>query len=202
MDRYTFDDEYVRRLLAGDRQTTDHFYAYFNVAMLMKLRSRLRTLDDIDEVRQETLVRVWKNLPNVRDGGALGSFVMSTCDHVVLEYIRRNKRAERTDAAMPTQTDPDELLQQLMRGEDNVRVRRVLERMEPRDRDILRAYFIDELPKDEICRKFGIDRQYLRVLLHRAKKKFKELYERKSTPPFPPTTSIFVTLGHLWSLWG
>ena len=41
--------------------------------------------------------------------------------------------------------------------------------MKPRDSDILRAVFLDELSKDEICRKFDTDRKNLRVLLHRAR---------------------------------
>ena len=31
------------------------------------------------------------------------------------------------------------------------------------------AMFLEERSKDEICREFGVDREYLRVLVHRAK---------------------------------
>jgi RNA polymerase sigma-70 factor (ECF subfamily) len=36
-----------------------------------------------------------------------------------------------------------------------------------------------------VCREFGVDREYLRVLLHRAKQSFKSLYLRKmgNEPP-------------------
>jgi RNA polymerase sigma-70 factor (ECF subfamily) len=32
------------------------------------------------------------------------------------------------------------------------------------------------LDKNEVCHEFGVDRDYLRVLLHRAKQSFKSLY--------------------------
>ena len=201
MDRFDFDDEYVRRLLAGDRETVEHFYAYFNRVMLMKLRARLRTMEDIDDVRQETFTRVLNRLGTLREGGALGSFVLSTCEHVCLEHVRKNnknRRSDHTEVAVQTATDHDQL-DDVMQDEADARVRRVLGRMEPRDRDIMQALFLDELPKDDICSKFGIDREYLRVLLYRAKKKFKELFEKKSIPPFGPSL-IFVTLWRLWSL--
>jgi RNA polymerase sigma-70 factor (ECF subfamily) len=50
--------------------------------------------------------------------------------------------------------------------------------MPRRDRDLLRAIFFEEKDKDSVCREMGVDREYLRVLVHRAKDKFKALYEK------------------------
>jgi RNA polymerase sigma-70 factor (ECF subfamily) len=54
-----------------------------------------------------------------------------------------------------------------------------------RDRRLLREVFLEERDKDEVCRDFGVDRDYLRVLLHRAKQSFKSLYLKNvaSRPP-------------------
>jgi RNA polymerase sigma-70 factor (ECF subfamily) len=37
---------------------------------------------------------------------------------------------------------------------------------------------LEEKEKDGVCRELGVDREYLRVLVHRAKDKFKVLYEK------------------------
>ena len=42
----------------------------------------------------------------------------------------------------------------------------------------MRALFFEEKDKDEICKDFGVDRDYLRVLLHRAKQSFRAFYEQ------------------------
>ena len=55
-------------------------------------------------------------------------------------------------------------------------VREILEEMPERDRRIIRGVFLEERDKDEVCRDFCIDRDYLRVLVHRAKQSFKSLY--------------------------
>jgi hypothetical protein len=34
--------------------------------------------------------------------------------------------------------------------------------------------FYDEVDRDEICRRFGVAREYLRVLVHRAKSRLRE----------------------------
>ena len=59
------------------------------------------------------------------------------------------------------------------------KVREILLDLPPRDRSLLHAVFLDERDRDEVCREFGVDRDYLRVLLHRAKQEFKTEYIRR-----------------------
>ncbi|HSS96242.1 MAG TPA: sigma factor-like helix-turn-helix DNA-binding protein, partial [Terriglobales bacterium] len=72
-------------------------------------------------------------------------------------------------------------------GKQTVRiVRDVLEELPERDRRILKELFLEERDKDDICRDFGIDRDYLRVLVHRAKQAFKSQYLKgKAFDPRP-----------------
>jgi hypothetical protein len=53
-------------------------------------------------------------------------------------------------------------------------VRKILSALPARDRDLLRAVLLEEKDKDTVCREMGVDRNYLRVLLHRVKDKFKD----------------------------
>ena len=75
-----------------------------------------------------------------------------------------------------------------MSSEERERVRRVVNELPPRDRDILKALFFDERSNDDVCAEFGVDRGYLRVLLHRAKEKFRERLGHKVIPIRPDET--------------
>lgn len=180
MDRFSFDDDYVRRLREGDRETAAHFYSYFRDLLLMKLRRRLRSAHAVDEVRQEVFMRTLERLDQVRDGRKLGAFVNSVCNLVLLEYYRADKRAVSIDDQPPV-ADPGDPDAEFDSARNNARVRRVLATLPARDAEILRAVFLDELDKDELCARYGIDREYLRVLLHRAKSKFREAYMRRKS---------------------
>jgi len=68
----------------------------------------------------------------------------------------------------------------MQRKENGKLVHDVLAMMPERDRHILRARFFEERENDDVCHEFGVDRDYLRVLLHRAINKFGELYRKKS----------------------
>ena len=58
LERYEFDRGYIERLVAGDAETERHFTRYFGDLLTMKLRSKLRSAAQVEDVKQETFVRV------------------------------------------------------------------------------------------------------------------------------------------------
>jgi len=62
--------------------------------------------------------------------------------------------------------------------------------LDPRDRSLLQAVFLEERDRDEVCREFGVDRDYLRVMLHRAKQEFKSEYVKRIGNPMPLGANI------------
>lgn len=186
MELYSFDDDYVRRLKAGDRWTEEHFLSYFRQLLRLKLRSRIRSQQQIDDVQQEVFVRVFRTLRSadgVRDGRKLGAFVNSVCNNVLFETFRSNGRTDQLGDDFQNVPDAGRDAEAtLVSEETRRRVRQVLDGMTGRDAEILRALFLEERDKDEICRDFGVDRDYFRVVLHRAKERFRTQYESNVAP--------------------
>ncbi len=182
MEFFAFDGAYVERLREGDPSTEQHFVAYFGQLLRIKLRSRLLPSDKVEDLQQETFIRVIANLR--KDGGVrqperFGAFVNSICNHVLQEHYRSNTKYQPMEEAH--MDIPDKVLDlegMLVTKESAERVRRILDGMPKRDRDLLRAIFLEEREKDSVCRELGVDREYLRVLVYRAKDKFKALYEK------------------------
>lgn len=175
-----FDDAYLSRLRSADFRTQEHFSAYFGALIKIKLASRLKSPEAIEDVRQETFARFFVALRDekILQPDRLGSFVNSICNNVLLEHYRsgaRNTSLEEEDECSFPALDFD-LLGALAAREKEKQVRAILEKLPERDRRLLREIFLEERDKDEVCREFGVDREYLRVLLHRAKQAFKSSY--------------------------
>jgi RNA polymerase sigma-70 factor (ECF subfamily) len=176
----SFDESYVERLGAGDFRTQEHFVAYFSELIQLKLRSRLHSPQAIEDVRQETFTRVFAALRSgkIRQPDRLGAFVNSMCNNVLLEHYRSSTRdssledEEQKDFPGP----PVDVIGAIAAKQMEVKVREILDELSEKDRRLLREVFLEERDKDEVCRDFGVDRDYLRVLLHRAKQSFKSLY--------------------------
>lgn len=180
MEFYSFDEPYLQRLRERDFETEQHFVAYFSKLILIKLRSRLRSSSAIDDIRQETFVRVLKAVRTeggVRSAKGLGGFVNSVCNNILQEHYRSSGRMETSDEGLNEPPDRTiDLEGALVTKQTREQVREVLARLPERDRRLLKALFIEEKEKDQICQEFGVDRDYLRVLLHRAKQSFRAAY--------------------------
>jgi hypothetical protein len=61
-------------------------------------------------------------------------------------------------------------------------MRRLLEELSEKDRQLLCRVSLDGEDKDAVCREFHVDRHYLRVLLFRARLRFKALLEAQTKP--------------------
>jgi RNA polymerase sigma-70 factor (ECF subfamily) len=60
-------------------------------------------------------------------------------------------------------------------------VARVLAELTPKDRNLLMQVYLEERDKDEICRELDVNPDYLRVMIHRAKGRFKTLLGKSSS---------------------
>ena len=181
MELFAFTREYVERLREGDPSTEQHFVAYFDQLLRIKLRARMLASETVEDLRQETYIRVLVTLrkDGIRQPERFGAFVNSTCNYVLQEFYRASSRTSPWDDSyleMPDRAVNVEGL--LVTRQMKDRVRQVIEELPKKDRDLIRAFFLEEKDKDEVCRQFGVDRDYLRVLLHRAKDKFRVLYEK------------------------
>jgi RNA polymerase sigma-70 factor (ECF subfamily) len=189
VEQARFDQDYVRRLTEGDASIERHFTAYFGELLLIKLRRRLRSRHAIDDVRQETFLRVLERLR--KKGGIefpdrLGGFVNSVCNNVLLEWFRGDKRNILMDGGFDAPDRTINLEGGLVDQERKKLVQSVLAELSTNDHKILKMLFLDEIDKDDICKEMAVDRNYLRVLVHRARIRFKAVLtksERKTRLP-------------------
>jgi RNA polymerase sigma-70 factor, ECF subfamily len=178
---HKFNQSYLECLCSGDFRTESHFVAYFSELIQLKLRSRVNSAHTVEDLRQEIFVRVFAALRSegrVRQPERLGAFVNSVCNNVLLEHYRSSSRENpMEDEKSANVPDPSlDVVAILSHKEMEQRVRQVLDELSERDRRLLREVFLEERDKDAVCRDFGVDRDYLRVLLHRAKQAFKSVY--------------------------
>jgi RNA polymerase sigma-70 factor, ECF subfamily len=180
VQRQSFDADYLQRLSHSDSETERDFVAYFTELLAIKLRSRLRSADQIRDVIQETFLRVLKTLRSsgMDNPQALGSFVNSVCNNVLFEVYRAQSRF--TEPLEDRPGDDVAAEDALVSEEERTQVRRVLNELPEKDRKILRWLFFDERDKGDICRVLHVDREYLRVLVHRAKLRFRDDFLKRA----------------------
>lgn len=175
-------EDYVRKLTAGDQEVENHFVLHFGALMRIKLRSKLRSSQMIEDISQETFLRVLRTLrkgPGLTKPERLAAFVNSVCTHVMLESFRADTkhRPMPEDAPDPPDENADPS-RGLAREEQEIAVRSLLAELPPKDRELLRRVFFEERDKVRMCAEMHVSPEYFRVLFHRAKGRFRALLEK------------------------
>lgn len=179
-----FDRDYIQNLKHRDPETEKHFSYYFSTYLEGKLRSRLRSKDALEDIRQETLLRVLEAIytkGEPREPERFGAFVNSVCNHVLLEYWRRNKSFETPEDVeqVDGQLDPEKAFEQ---AEVVLQVRKVLSKLHRRERDLLRMLYWDECDRKDISRITEFTLEHVRVMIFRAKRTLKRYLAASPSP--------------------
>jgi RNA polymerase sigma-70 factor, ECF subfamily len=181
-----FDAGYYSKLKDRDAETEWHFVSYFTPLLTAKLRRRLYSDSLVDDIIQETFLRSFRairSMDSVKRPEQLGAFVNAVCENVIRENLRWKKKTGSTedDIDIWPSNAPSPESQVLTRERKSI-VQKTLSQISSRDREILKALFFEERDKDEVCRELGVDRNYLRVLLHRAKVQFRVILQESKVP--------------------
>jgi RNA polymerase sigma-70 factor (ECF subfamily) len=135
-------------------------------------------------VRQETFARVLTTLrkeSGLRQPERLGAFVNTVCNNVLFEHYRSSSRQQSLDAEeQPELPMGGASVDDIVAGRQlKDKVREILSGLSTRDRSLLQAIFLEERDREEVCREMGVDGEYLRVLLFRAKQSFRSAYLKR-----------------------
>jgi RNA polymerase sigma-70 factor (ECF subfamily) len=156
-----------------------------NEESLERLRLKLRykvlyhvghNCADVDDLVQETLARYLRaeQRKTIRNTEELGAFLNGVCRNVILEYRRRVRREPLADPDTPIPDEgirPEADVLEMRDSIDNG-----LKELAERDRMILRSLYLEGKDKEKICKEWGMSDAQFRVVLFRAKERFRRAY--------------------------
>lgn len=135
---------------------------------------------DVDDLVQETLARYYRaeQRQQIRNTEEFGAFLNGVCRNVILEYRRRQRREPLADPDVPvaeTGVRPDAEVFEMRDAIDAG-----LKDLSERDRAILRSLYLEGREKEAICRQWGMSDAQFRVVLFRAKERFRRAWESRN----------------------
>jgi RNA polymerase sigma factor (sigma-70 family) len=142
--------------------------------LLFKVRYHLGYWSpDAEDVVQETITRVLRAAGEngIRNPQSWAAFASATCNNVIHEHRRNFWRETPTEESTPHPTSPSHA--EAMEARDAVA--RALPQLAVRDRDLLRAFYLEEKSADEICAELSLTPGNFRVALFRARERFRRI---------------------------
>ena len=174
----------VSRIRAGDRQAEAELIERYSRGVMIIIRREVHDAAVAEDIHQETFrIGLEKSRRgDVREPERLSGFICGVARNLVIDYFRRVARQEsmtEIEEAANLPHPASDQLQELLRKEKADLVRQVLKEM-PNERDIqaLYRFYIADDEKEQICADLGLTSLDFNRVLHRARERFRELYER------------------------
>ncbi len=148
----------VTRAADGDQAAWNALVDEFGGLVWRTTRAHRLDAADAADVFQTTWMRLVENLDRVQDPARLGAWLATTARHESLSVIRRSARLiPRSDDLPDLSTNAPQPDERLISEHDAILLRTALERLEPRDRALLRMLAADPTPSyAEVSAALGI----------------------------------------------
>jgi RNA polymerase sigma factor (sigma-70 family) len=174
------DSELVTRIQQDDATAESELYKKYSARIFFLALSELHSKEDAEDIRAETFLRVIQVLrqDKLRNPAALASFIVGIALNVIREHLRQRYKTESLDEVEQTLIGEGSLEKAFLDLETNQAIAQATSQLKPREREFLRLYYYEEMPKEEIAQTLGIKEERLRLIKSRALASFREIYKK------------------------
>lgn len=177
------DTQIVADIQNGQTQAEAELYQKYQAKVYYLALRESRSTHDAEDVCAETFLRVLQAIRGngLRSPGALPAFVLGTTRNVLYELFSRRRQTGKTTSPENAGLSFPSHEKLFLDSEVQQAIKQTIGRLKPRERDMLRMHFYEELPAEEIAKRFGIARERVRLVKSRALQHFREVYKRLDT---------------------
>ena len=176
--------ELVARIKASEPGAEDILVQRFASGIAAILRRTTTDSSLIEDLSQETFSVVIQKLRkgDLREPEKLAGFVCSVARNLSIGHFRKkqDEKLQDLDENLPAVHTSPTQLDQVLAKEQAQLVRQVLRELDSRrDREILYRFYVEEEDKELICTNLDLSALHFNRVIHRARQRYKELYERR-----------------------
>jgi RNA polymerase sigma-70 factor (ECF subfamily) len=179
-----YDMALVRRALKEDDQKAydELMKRYWEPVYYMLLRMMNNNADNAEDLTMEAFGKAFINLEKYSPVCAFSTWVFKIASNNAIDFIRANKMYKGTlSMDRPVESDSSENFSAYIKGkelnpEETLirkqtidRVRIVIDKLKPKNREIVELYYLEELTHDEIAAKLDLPVNTVKTRLFRSK---------------------------------
>jgi RNA polymerase sigma-70 factor, ECF subfamily len=185
------DAELVRLAQSGDASAFEALVVKYQRRIARHVARYVRRAADVEDVVQDTFIRVYRGLPSFRGDSSFYSWLYRIASNVAISALKRDPAPvllgddapdERADAFQPGVSDNEDPERRLIASQIADAVQRALERLQPELSEALMLYEVEGKSYAEIAQMVGIPIGTVRTRIFRAR----EFIARRLEPVLAP----------------
>ena len=163
----------IRSIASGDQSAFARLIDRESPRLLRFARTILGTLEEAEDVVQETLISLWENAERWRPEARVGTWLHTVCYNRCIDRLRRRRRFV-DDSALDQIADESAQPDGGVLQSETVRsVRAALEQLPHRQRSAVLLFHFQDMPQKEAARAMGVSERAFELLLARARRQMR-----------------------------
>ena len=183
----------ISRAQSGDEQAfADLMRAYYAFVYAIVI-GIVNNPHDAEEVVQDTFLNAYRGLAQYEEQTKFRSWLATIARNRALNWLREQKMdtVSINEVEEHTLQTPNTLDDQLIRDEQRELIRRAMETLSQKDREIAHSYYLDGASYDELTKTHGLSYKAISFRLSRAKQRLaKRLQYLLTGLSIPPATTL------------
>lgn len=164
------------RLRSGDTDAFVFFYDKYVKNIYRFVYIKVSSKDIAEDLTQEIFLKTWQHLIDKKQIDNFQAFIFRIARNTVIDYYRRNSRQTLPLEYIPEALEPAETGEQ--KTHQSLEVQKILQNLQSLKseyREVIYLRFVEDLSLDDIAQIIDMEKSSVRVLLHRALNKLKEI---------------------------
>jgi RNA polymerase sigma-70 factor (ECF subfamily) len=171
------DSEFLRYREAGDVEATNFVFGELSSVLSAYFRAKVRNDADAAELSQSTLLKIHMHRMAFREDLSLRTWVFTIAARTLTDHWRSlGRRSSRIDSEVNVD-DMGAFSNGTSQVDDRLQCEKLLAHLSPADRNILRAYVVEDLAIKDIADAQGVSEGSMKVKLHRLYKNLRHIGE-------------------------
>ena len=180
-ERAQRDHELVQKALEGDQRAYTQLMAEYREKIYFMMLKMVSNQDDADDLTVEAFGKAFKRLKQYRPDYAFSTWLFKIASNNCIDFLRKKKKATTVsiDAGFGGEDEDDGPMhieskglnpeQAFMKGQRAVEMRKIVEQLKPKYRNLVELRYFDELSYEEIAQEMDLPLGTVKAQLFRAR---------------------------------
>jgi len=172
-DRLAIEAEEIRQIAAGDSVAFQRLIDREAPRLLRFAQGMLGSLDEAEDVVQDTLIRLWEHAARWTPEARIGTWLHRVCYNRAIDTLRR-RRAFADEGALDALMDEAEPADAaLVRNESALSLHEAIGRLSPRQRTAILLFHLQDLSQREAADVMNVSETAFESTLSRARRQLR-----------------------------
>lgn len=170
----------IKKALLGDKKAQEEIFRTYKERTFSFILQRVASLEDAEEILQETFISAYDALPFYSDRSSLLTWILGIAKHEIADFYRKKKIKTVVFSLFPSLENfvsralgPEAILEE---KELKIRIKKVLGLLGEGYQEILRLKYIRKFSVREIAQRLDETEKAIESRLTRARKAFARIY--------------------------